>query len=72
MWVTAWDTPKDRDEFLAALEKGSAAPNSVSVPVGRQLAVVFIAIDPRERESLLRRLALLPLPMTRAGQAWKQ
>jgi hypothetical protein len=72
VWVTAWDTPKDRDEFLAALEKGSPAPNSVSVPVGRQLAVVFIAIDPRERESLLRRLALLPLPMTRAGLMWKQ
>ena len=72
VWVTAWDTPKDRDEFLAALEKGSAAPNSVSVPVGRQLAVVFMAIDPRERESLLRRLALLPLPMTQAGLMWKQ
>jgi len=42
------------------------------VPVGRQLAVVFMAIDPRERESLLRRLALLPFPMTRAGLMWKQ
>jgi len=72
VWMTAWDTPKDRDEFLAALDKGSPAPNSVAVPVGRQLAVVFIAIDQAERESLVRRLNLLPLPMTRGGQAWKQ
>jgi hypothetical protein len=72
VWVTAWDTPKDRDEFLAALEKGSPAPNSVSVPVGRQLAIVFIAFEQAERESLVRRFNLLPLPMTRGGQAWKQ
>ena len=72
VWMTAWDTPKDRDEFLAALDKGSPAPNSAAVPIGRQLAVVFIAVDQAERESLVRRLNLLPLPMTRGGQAWKQ
>jgi hypothetical protein len=72
VWVTAWDTPKDRDEFLAALEKGSPAPNSVSVSVGRQLAIVFIAFEQAERESLVRRFNLLPLPMTRGGQTWKQ
>jgi hypothetical protein len=72
VWLSAWDTPKDRDEFLVALEKGSPAPNSVSVPIGRQLAVVFIAITPAERESLIRRLGLLPLPMTRGGRAWVQ
>lgn len=72
VWVTAWDTPRDRDEFLAALEKGSTPPNSTAVPVGRQLAVVFIAIDQAERESLLRRLDVLPLTMTRGGRVWKQ
>jgi hypothetical protein len=72
VWMTAWDTPKDRDEFLAALEKGSPAPNSVAVSIGRQLAVVFIAIEQAERESLIRRFNLLPVPMTRGGQAWKQ
>ncbi len=72
IWLTAWDTPKDRDEFLAALDKGSPAPNSVAVPVNRQLAVVYIAIPPAERESLTRRLHLLPLPMTRGGRPWVQ
>jgi hypothetical protein len=72
VWLTAWDTPKDRDEFLAALEKGSPAANSTAVAVGRQLAVVFIAISQAERESLTRRLELLPIPMTRGGRAWTQ
>jgi hypothetical protein len=72
VWATAWDTPKDRDEFLAALEKGSAPPNSTAVPVGRQLAVVFIAIDQSEREALLRRLDITPLTMTRGGRNWTQ
>jgi hypothetical protein len=72
VWVTAWDSPKDRDEFLAALEQGSPPPNSVTVPVGRQLAIVFIAIAQAERESLIRRFNLSPPPMTRGGQVWTQ
>jgi hypothetical protein len=72
VWMTAWDTPKDRDEFLAALDGGSPAPNSVAVPIGRQVAAVFIAVEQAERESLVRRLNLFPLPMTRGGRAWNQ
>jgi hypothetical protein len=72
VWVTAWDTTRDRDEFLAALDRGAPAPNSVSVPVGSQLAIVFIAIEQAERESLVRRFNLLPLVMTRGGQVWRQ
>jgi hypothetical protein len=72
VWVSAWDTPKDRDEFLGFLEKGSPAPNSVAVPVGHQLAVVFVSISQAEREALLRRIGLLPIPMTRGGRPWVQ
>jgi hypothetical protein len=72
VWLSAWDTPKDRDEFLVALDKGSPAPNSISVPFGRQLAVVFVAIPPAERDALVRRLGLMPVPMTRGGRAWVQ
>jgi hypothetical protein len=72
IWLTAWDTPKDRDEFLAALDKGSPAPNAVAVPINRQLAVIYISVPQAERESLTRRLHLLPLPMTRGGRPWVQ
>jgi len=72
VWLTAWDTPKDRDEFLAALERGAPAPNSAAVAVGKQLAVVYVAIPQAERESLTRRLELLPPAMTRGGRPWTQ
>ncbi len=72
VWVTTWDTPRDRDEFLSAIENGSPPPSSTSAAVGRQTAVVFIAIAEAERASLLRRLDLMPLAMTRDGQAWTQ
>jgi hypothetical protein len=70
VWVTTWDTPKDRDRFLAALDGGSPPPNSVAVSVGSQSAVVFIAVAEEERASLLRRLGLMPLTMTRGGRSW--
>jgi hypothetical protein len=72
VWVTTWDTPKDRDKFLTALDNGTPPPNSVSAAVGRQMAVVFIALAPEERASLLRRLDVVPLSMTRGGRTWMQ
>ncbi len=70
VWVTTWDTPKDRDKFLAALDNGSPPPNSVAVPVGSQSAIVFIAIPESERASLLRRFGALARTMTRDGRSW--
>ncbi len=70
VWVTTWDTPKDRDKFLLALDNGSPPPNSTAVPVGAQSAVVFIAIPESERASLLRRFGVLAQTMTRDGRAW--
>jgi hypothetical protein len=72
VWVTTWDTPKDRDKFLAALDNGSPPPNSVAAAVGRQMAVVFIGLSAEEQASLLRRLDLMPLSMTRGGRPWMQ
>jgi hypothetical protein len=70
VWVTTWDTPRDRDKFLAALDNGSPPPNSVAVPVGTQSAIVFIAIAESERASLVRRFGLLSRTMTRGGRSW--
>ena len=70
VWVTTWDTPKDRDKFLLALDNGNPAPNSVAVPVGSQSAVVFIAMPAADRASLLRRFGVLGQTMTRDGRSW--
>jgi hypothetical protein len=72
VWLTAWDTPRDREEFLASLEKGTPAPNSVAVRVERQLAVVFIGVGDAERGSLMRRLSVASLRMTKGNHPWSQ
>jgi hypothetical protein len=65
VWVTAWDTPKDRDEFVAALPKGSLASGAVAETVGDSVAVVYFGIDEAERGALTSRLRETPLPMAR-------
>jgi hypothetical protein len=65
VWVTAWDTPKDRDEFVAALPKGSLASGAVADAVGDSVAVVYFGIDDAERGALTTRLRETPLPMGR-------
>jgi hypothetical protein len=69
-WVTAWDTPKDRDEFLAALPKGSLAPGAVADATGNSVAVVYFGVDDGERSALTARLRDTPLPMTQGGRPW--
>lgn len=69
VWVTCWDTPQDRDEFLKALDQGPAASH-VSAPAGAMAAVVFFGVDEVEREALMKRLQQSPLPMTRDGGRW--
>jgi len=65
VWVTAWDTPKDRDEFVAALPNGSLASGAVADAVGDSVAVVYFGIDDAERGTLTTRLREAPLPMAR-------
>ncbi len=70
VWVTAWDTPLDRDEFLEALDQSAGIPNSVALPVAARVAVVLIGMDAAERETLMRRLDTAPLPMLQDGRPW--
>jgi hypothetical protein len=71
VWLTMWDTGRDRDEFVAAIEKGSTPPRSVTLPIGRQIAVAFIGFDQAERGDLVKRLQAAPLPMTKNFRPWK-
>jgi hypothetical protein len=68
VWVTAWDTTKDRDEFLDALPKGSVASGAAADPAGDLVAVVYFGIDAGERTRLTARLRDKPLPMGQGGQ----
>jgi len=56
VWISAWDTPADRDEFAAALEKGSPPAGYSLSPLGQTGAVVFLGFAKAERDALLTRL----------------
>ncbi|HEY3380715.1 MAG TPA: hypothetical protein VGK32_03045 [Vicinamibacterales bacterium] len=63
VWITVWDSAKEREEFLRAIEKGTPPPRSQTAAVGRTMAVVFIGFEDGERQVLLSRLRELPLPV---------
>src|SRR5512139_755953 len=69
VWITCWDTPQDRDEFLEALDPGGAAGHTTA-PLGTMGAIVFFAVDEAERQALMKRLREAPLPATRDGKTW--
>jgi len=57
VWITTWDTPADRDEFAAALEKGSPPAGYSLWPAGDAGAIVFVGFDKADRDALLARLS---------------
>jgi hypothetical protein len=67
VWVTAWDTPVDRDEFAAALAASSMPPSTVTMPLGADVALVFVGFDAPERTALIERLGDRPLVARRDG-----
>jgi hypothetical protein len=69
-WVTAWDTTKDRDEFVAAVPRGSFAAGAAVAPVGSLVAVVYFGYTETERATLTKGLQAAPIPMTKGGKAF--
>lgn len=53
VWVTVWDTPKDREEFVAAYSKNMPKETGV-VLVGARTAVFLFNMTPQERDGLAR------------------
>jgi hypothetical protein len=70
VWVTAWDSERDRDEFIRALAAGQQAAGAAVVPSGARLAVMFVNFEEPERAALAKQLAAAPPKMTRAGKPW--
>jgi hypothetical protein len=70
VWITAWDTTVDRDEFVASLATSSMPAAMATAPMGPLGTVVFVGFDEAERSALVKRLADEPLPMMRDGKRW--
>lgn len=70
VWITLWDTPADRDEFVAALEKIPAAGPRAIVGLGTVGAVVFFNFTDAERADLAKQIEQSPPAMLRGGKPW--
>jgi len=70
VWVTAWDSEKDREEFAAAFSAGSGVAGAAIARWGARAAIVFVGVASDERERLMGALKGAPLPFTQAGRPW--
>jgi len=70
VWFTLWDTPEDRDEFVAAYERRPVARRGAAVLLGNLGAAWLFGFDNAEEKAIADRLKKAPPPMTRAGKPW--
>jgi hypothetical protein len=70
IWVTAWDAPEDRDEFVDAYEPRHPASLSRRVDLGPLVSVYLFGMSPEEAASLEEALRRSPLRLARAGAPW--
>jgi len=70
VWLTAWDTAADRDEWLAALPGSSLPAGHAAVPVADRAGVVFIGFADEERQGLIAAMAQQPPAFARGGTPW--
>jgi len=70
VWVTVWDTPQDRDEFLQAYERGTPLESRAAMKLGNLGAVFFFGLDDPSRRALEERLEASPPPLRRGDAAW--
>jgi hypothetical protein len=76
MWITAWDTPTDRDEFVAAYAPVAEARGAVAVIVGERSAVYVYGFTGDAGRyavaAIVTDLTAAPSPLSQDGQpvAW--
>jgi hypothetical protein len=70
VWVTAWDTASDRDEFVTAIRASGTIPRASVAAAGSRAAVVFIGLDDSERIRLDETMGAA-LRFTQAGRPWR-
>jgi hypothetical protein len=69
VWVTLWNTPKDRDEFVAAYDQNGPAGHA-TYKWGGLGAVFFFRFEEAERKAVESALGKSPPKLTRDGKPW--
>ena len=70
VWITLWDTPRDRNEFLETYERGRPGGDYVLATLGNLGAVVCFGFGEADASALAKRFGQSPPAMTRGGEAW--
>jgi hypothetical protein len=70
VWITAWDTPADRDAFVATQASATPLEGRASAKMGNLGAVFFYGFPAAERQALLEKLTDSPPPLRRGEKAW--
>ncbi len=70
VWITLWDTPRDRNEFLETYERGRPGGDYVLATLGNLGAVVCFGFSEADASALAKRFGQSPPAMTRGGQPW--
>ena len=69
-WFTMWDTPKDRDEFVAGYETHRILPSRTVLKLGTLGAVYLFGFEDTQAEALEKRLQAAPPKCTCDGKPW--
>ncbi len=69
LWLTTWDTPRDREEFMLAVNRVAMPLPRQVVALGDRSAAVLLNLDAGRTEALVGPLTEMPTPFTRDGAA---
>ena len=70
IWLTAWDTPADCDEFTAAYEKHRDLPHRSRVQLGNRCTCWLFGLDPQEAKAITECITDGSLAFSQAQQPW--
>jgi len=72
MWVTAWDTPEDREEFVEDYEIERDIPGRRVIRVGKRVAVYLFGYDEAQAAPVSEWLTGSPLEFNQGAQRWSE
>ncbi|MGD8453363.1 MAG: hypothetical protein PVJ57_16240 [Phycisphaerae bacterium] len=70
LWITVWDTPTDRDEFLAEYARCRKQPERTVVPLGDRSAAFLFAANESRRQAIEQALRTAPPLWTHGKRPW--
>jgi hypothetical protein len=69
VWITFWDTPKDREEFVEAYDKNAPVAHT-TLPLGNVGAVILFGFSEADANALGERFEKSPPTATQGGKPW--